>query len=221
MAASPVTPAIAQGVVPQANQDKCLALNRAILQAPLRFYQFINWLLGTDGNFSDDARAQVWPPGAVILTATASAPTGRWLKCDGTSYSRTDYAALFSAIGVAFGSEDSTHFNVPDLRGRAPVGTGTLEDEEGNAGDSYSFAQKAGTEEVTLAAGQVPPPPIETGMEKFLINDSSSVGTANTLQAGGASSRQATPTEVFGEGDDVDPHDNVSPVLVMNYWIAY
>ena len=48
---------------------------------------------------------------------SATPPTG-FLLCDGTSYVRTDYSALFAVIGTAFGTADGTHFNVPDLRGR-------------------------------------------------------------------------------------------------------
>jgi hypothetical protein len=51
----------------------------------------------------------------------AAAPSG-WLLCDGASYLRTDYAALFTVIGTAYGTADGTHFNVPDMRGRVPAG---------------------------------------------------------------------------------------------------
>jgi len=49
-----------------------------------------------------------------------------WLFCDGRSLSRTDpkYRLLFQVIGTAFGSVDSSHFNLPDLRERAAVGSG-------------------------------------------------------------------------------------------------
>jgi microcystin-dependent protein len=65
------------------------------------------------------------PVGAVQAYAGASAPTG-WLACDGSAVSRTTYAGLYAAIGTAWGSGNgTTTFNVPDLRGRAPVGAGT------------------------------------------------------------------------------------------------
>lgn len=64
------------------------------------------------------------PPGVVVPYAGASAPTG-WLLCDGSAVSRTTYAALFSAIGTQYGVGDgSTTFNLPDIRGRVPVGLG-------------------------------------------------------------------------------------------------
>lgn len=58
------------------------------------------------------------PPGTIIWTARDTAPDG-YLVADDTPYSRTTYAALFAAIGTRYGAGDqSTTFNVPDLRGQ-------------------------------------------------------------------------------------------------------
>lgn len=55
--------------------------------------------------------------GIVAAFAANSPPTG-WLECDGSTISRTTYAALFAVIGTTFGSGDgSTTFEIPDLRG--------------------------------------------------------------------------------------------------------
>lgn len=50
-----------------------------------------------------------------------------WLKCDGRSLHREEYADLFDIIGTSFGSDSPTTFKLPDLRGRVMgcVGTGT------------------------------------------------------------------------------------------------
>ena len=57
------------------------------------------------------------PTGSVFCLAVNTVPTG-YVKCNGQSYSRTGtYAALFAVIGTTYGSADSNHFNVPDLRG--------------------------------------------------------------------------------------------------------
>jgi phage-related tail fiber protein len=56
------------------------------------------------------------PSGAVSMHASNVAPAG-WLKANGSTVSRTTYAALFAAIGTTFGPGDgSTTFNLPDLR---------------------------------------------------------------------------------------------------------
>ena len=57
------------------------------------------------------------PSGSVIIFAGDTAPTG-YLECNGQELDRTQYADLFAAIGVYYGSgNNSTTFNIPDLRG--------------------------------------------------------------------------------------------------------
>lgn len=67
----------------------------------------------------------VLPSGIMLPYAGAAAPSG-WLSCDGSAINRTTYAALFTAIGTVWGVGDgSITFNIPDLRGRSPIGVGT------------------------------------------------------------------------------------------------
>lgn len=66
------------------------------------------------------------PHGIIFPYGGSSAPTG-FLECDGSAVSREDYADLFTAISTTYGTGDgSTTFNVPDLRGRCPIGEGQL-----------------------------------------------------------------------------------------------
>jgi microcystin-dependent protein len=65
------------------------------------------------------------PIGSIIPYATSLPTTPSILVCDGASYLRADYIDLFLLIGTTWGSVDSLHFNVPDLRGRAIIGAGT------------------------------------------------------------------------------------------------
>jgi len=62
------------------------------------------------------------PVGSIMQYAGSSAPSG-WLIADGSAVSRTTYADLYTAIGTAYGSGDgSTTFNLPNLKGKVPVG---------------------------------------------------------------------------------------------------
>lgn len=64
-------------------------------------------------------------PGTVVMTGRATADPG-YLLCNGASLLRTGtYANLFAAIGTAYGSADSTHFNIPNMALRYPRGPGT------------------------------------------------------------------------------------------------
>jgi microcystin-dependent protein len=86
------------------------------------------------------------PVGALLSYAGAAAPAG-WLLCDGAAVSRSTYAALFAVLGSTYGAGDgSTTFNVPDLRNRVAVGSGS----------TYSRAQTGGAATVTLSSTQMP-----------------------------------------------------------------
>lgn len=54
--------------------------------------------------------------GSVVWFADSTPPEG-YLVCNGASVSRAAYSELFAVIGTRFGSVDSAHFNLPDLRG--------------------------------------------------------------------------------------------------------
>jgi len=62
------------------------------------------------------------PVGAVMMWLTDTAPDG-WLLCDGGAVGRADFQALFDVIDTTYGDGGSdTTFNLPDLRGRFPLG---------------------------------------------------------------------------------------------------
>lgn len=66
-----------------------------------------------------------WEPGDIKMGAYPAADPG-WLLCNGAAVSRATYADLFGRISTAYGAGDgTTTFNLPDLRGRVPVGVGT------------------------------------------------------------------------------------------------
>lgn len=60
--------------------------------------------------------------GTILMYVSDILPAG-YLTCDGSAVSRTTYANLFSAIGTSFGTGDgSTTFNLPNMKGRMPIG---------------------------------------------------------------------------------------------------
>jgi microcystin-dependent protein len=79
----------------------------------------------TLAKLSAAVQASLMPAGAIIAFGSLTPPTG-FLVCDGTSYLRATYPTLFAVLGTSYGSADGTHFNVPDLRGRVPVGADAL-----------------------------------------------------------------------------------------------
>ncbi len=106
-----------------------------------------------DGASLEDIVEQAMPVGTVLPFAgdTAAVPPG-WLPCDGRAVSRTTYAALFAVITVTYGNGDQvTTFNLPDLRGRAPIGAG-----QGAGLTMRNVGQPLGTETHTLSLAEMP-----------------------------------------------------------------
>lgn len=82
-----------------------------------------------------------------IKASVASGQFG-WLYCDGSSHLRSDYPALYAAMGSSpiYGAVDGVSFSVPDLRGRFPLGTS----------GGHAMGQTGGEEEHTLALAEAP-----------------------------------------------------------------
>jgi len=69
------------------------------------------------------------PAGTIALWHGDTAPTD-WLLCDGAAVSRTTYASLWNALGTKYGAGNgTTTFNVPNLKGRVPVGKDSAQTE--------------------------------------------------------------------------------------------
>jgi microcystin-dependent protein len=72
---------------------------------------------------------QMLVPTGSLLASALSAPPDGYLPCDGTTRLRADFPALdakLAADGYKYGNGNgATTFNLPDFRGRVPVGKGT------------------------------------------------------------------------------------------------
>lgn len=147
------------------------------------------------------------PIGAIQAYAGTTTPTG-WLICDGSAVSRTTYSELFEAIGTTYGSGDeSTTFNLPDLRGRTAIGAGT-----GTATDAtvHSLGDVGGEETHTLTVNEMPTHTHNSGAITSNIGSGSYNGTY--LQQGN------TGSWMQSKGGD-QSHNNMQPYIVTNYII--
>lgn len=86
--------------------------------------------------------------GMIQMIAFPFAPQG-WANCDGAELIIQNNAALYSLIGVQFGGDAKTKFNLPDLRGRTPVHTTYTTTPRTTQGG------KGGEENVVLTTAQI------------------------------------------------------------------
>ena len=104
------------------------------------------------------------PIGTILMYGPSGGLPSGWVLCDGSEKPRDPagvFSALFNLIGTTYGTGNgSTTFNVPDLRGRSPVGTGT-----GNGGGvSGSGKVTGGTALTARSIGQW------SGEERHLVS---------------------------------------------------
>ena len=171
------------------------------------------------------------PVGSIQMYAGSTAPSG-WLICDGSAVSRTDYADLFSVIGTTYGSGDgSTTFNIPNLKGKVPVGLDSSDTSFDTIGETGG--EKAHTltnNELPTIKGSfstsdnvlvnsIPSPTISEATGVFTR------GSRHQIQIDATGAHQATDQGVYNKinmsfGND-QSHNNLQPYIVMNYIISY
>ena len=145
------------------------------------------------------------PTGAVTAFAGSSAPTG-WLLADGTAVSRATYATLFGIISTTYGAGNgTTTFNVPNLKGKIPVGLNSVETE------FDALAETGGAKTHTLAATEIPEHTHPIAAIGTVDADYFSAGSGVTI----GSALTATGVNANAGG----AHNNLQPYLVLNYII--
>lgn len=149
-----------------------------------------------------------------------------WEFCWGQQLPISTYNSLYAIIGTQFGGDGITYFNLPDLRGRAPIGAGS-----GASGITPRIqGQKGGAESVTLTIADMP------NHTHTVKCDTNSTGSAlkntpiNALPA-----KSSTTTNMYGADETGNPvmktdminatggsqdHDNMPPWGCINYIIC-
>jgi len=137
--------------------------------------------------------------GEIILYAGASSPDARWLPCNGASILRADYPDLFIVIGTTYGAVDSSHFNVPDLQNRVPMGVGT-----------NALGATLGEASHTLTTGEMP---------SHNHSEGTTIPTATFIgEIPSATIASSIGSTGFAGGGGA--HNNIQPSLAMNYLIV-
>ncbi|MEN2978571.1 tail fiber protein [Tistrella bauzanensis] len=171
--------------------------------------------------------------GEIRIFPFGFAPNG-WLPCEGQQLQVAQYQALAALLGVTYGGTLGQNFNLPDLRGRVPIGEGT------HNAVSYNLGAAGGSQMVTLTTATIPPhihgvralsseatlplPTSTTGMTNAL---------ANTIVTGSTDGPEIYVTAPSGPGSLVDlrpeavtatggggAHANEQPSLAVYYCIA-
>ena len=121
--------------------------------------------------------------------------------------------ALSTLLGTTYGGNGSTNFALPNLQGRVPQ----------HMGNGFSLGQLGGEAAHTLTISELP-------AHTHTPVGSSNIGSAPSpsinlwaAQSSGwyapASNTSLNPASIANTGNS-QPHDNMSPYLVLNFCIA-
>ncbi len=153
-----------------------------------------------------------------IRIFTFNFPPKGWAFCNGQLLSIAQNTALFSLLGTTYGGNGTNNFALPNLQGRVPVHAGT-----DNTGAGYVLGQIAGESTVTLIQTQMPAHTHLCSANKTAAGQTTPAGNywGNGGQTVYADAANATmnPAAVPTVGGS-QPHENMSPYLVLNFCIA-
>jgi microcystin-dependent protein len=150
--------------------------------------------------------------GEMRLVPFGFAPRG-WARCDGATMAINQNQALFAVLGKAFGGNGQTNFQLPDLRGRVPIG----------AGKTYVAGASGGEELHLLTTNEVPS---HTHSLQGLAVAASETAFLAGLFATTASNFYVKPsTNTLALSNPVQsvgglPHTNMQPFQVITMAIA-
>ncbi|MBT8399197.1 MAG: tail fiber protein [Rhodothermia bacterium] len=145
-----------------------------------------------------------------------------WAFCDGQILSIATNQALFALLGTTYGGDGRTTFALPDLRGRAPIHSGS------GAGPGLTtrpLGSSGGAESVALGAANIPG-------HSHTVKASTSEGGFDNPE-GRYPARPASGIPQYGDQTDTtmaadtvadlgtaSPHENMPPFVAINYIIA-
>ncbi|MDR0202703.1 MAG: tail fiber protein [Delftia acidovorans] len=165
--------------------------------------------------------------GEVRVFGFSFAPVN-WAFCAGQTIQIQQNAALFSVIGNRFGGNGTTNFMLPNLQGRAAMGTGT-----GPGLSTRNIGETMGTVTETLTIAQIPAH--SHGISAQGASASTAIPSGNLLAQGmqgvpprgsarptyaaGPATSAMAPTALLPAGGS-QPHSNLQPVLALNFCIC-
>lgn len=162
--------------------------------------------------FQSPANVNAAVIGEIRQISKNAIPNG-WLQCDGSAISRATYQNLFDAIGTTYGVGDgSTTFNLPDLRGRVPLGEG-----QGPSLNNKTLGETGGEEEHSLTESELAShkhDAIDDGFfNRYNISD-----LRYATQSASWRLIHASRTDYSGSSN---AHNNMTPYTVTRFIIKY
>lgn len=155
-------------------------------------------------NIENGIASGMAPTGCILPYGGNNAPQG-WLLCDGSAVNRATYEDLFNVIGVTYGEGDnSTTFNLPDMKGRVAVGLNS-------SGEFNELGKTLGEETHTLIISEMP-------SHRHGVNTANGQGSMEWGYEFNYNGKAGYNGMLEYSGNN-KPHNNIQPSIVLNYII--
>lgn len=172
--------------------------------------------------------AQTTPSGVISAFAGSSAPSG-WLICDGSTGLSTvanpEYTALFAIIGTTYGGTGTTDFDLPDLRGRTPIGldsgfVNVTTPTAGSLGETAAGEENHQLTEAELAAHNHTIRASSGTAGSTSPNNNVHAANGGVFQYSGSGTINVSMADagMLDAGSDSE-HNNMQPYLTLNFII--
>jgi microcystin-dependent protein len=153
--------------------------------------------------------------GEIKIISWNFAPQG-WAFCNGQLLPINQNQALFSILGTVYGGDGRVNFALPDLRGRTPIYTG----------QGLTLGERGGEQAHTLTQSEMAahthlPNCLSTGggANQGAVTNNYWADGGKSIFASGSPNTTMLPAAVTPVGGS-QPHQNMSPYLVLNFIIA-
>lgn len=155
--------------------------------------------------------------GEIRIFAGNFAPAG-WMFCDGQLLPIAENETLFQLIGTTYGGDGESTFALPDLQSRVPIHMGS------NGGQTFTLAEAAGVEAVTLTTQQIPnhshPVMASTGPGNQSNPDGSVTATSSSVQIYIEDNTDTNFGNIVSIVGGSQPHENLQPYLCVNFILS-
>lgn len=141
-------------------------------------------------------------------------PPKGWTFCNGQLLPINQNQALFSILGTTYGGDGMQTFGLPNLQGRTPF----------HVGNGIVLGERGGETSHTLNISELPAhthTPVASSATAASANPGGGLWANGNQQAyiGGSPNVAMNPANVTATGGN-QPHENMSPYLVLNFIIA-
>jgi microcystin-dependent protein len=140
-------------------------------------------------------------------------PPKGWTFCNGQLLPINQNQALFSILGTTYGGDGRVNFGLPNLQGRSPV----------HVGNGIALGELGGETAHTLNISEIPAHnhvPVGSSTQATITSAIGNLWGSDTANPFGPTPDTAMNPACLLPSGGSQPHENMSPYLVLNFIIA-